>query len=683
MPSKKVSPVDIVLSIKGSEKLQKLNSSFRDLSKQLNKLSAGDLQKATDDVRKFAAESGNSEATIKAQIKAFEGLRSQAAMGGKVYRELGEGIVDLKASLDGLGAKSQARAKNLEEIGTSAKSSVSQIKQAIEELKLLSKEARTGSDAFARLKGNIAGMGEALEAAEGKAKKQREISNLLNGTLRKNSTLIGLQAKAYRERVAVTEKEIQSIDLLSSKERSTAANTEKRIRLEEKLQQQLLKVAQTGYLEFVASSRSETIKLAEAFSNTDKSIASFGVRLKALDKDFGKLPNTTAGFNQKLAELQIELNNTVRSSDQYVAVALRIAQVQREATATAQGLGAALVKDLASGNTVRNQKNLREAIGQLQAEMNELNTETAEGSSKYAENARQVNNLQKELNEIAGSYRNVTDMAMQASTAQGVYANTSVGNNYLRRGIVRQQEAARAELGAAVRAGVASTQLALPAAGQTTAPGTGLERSGGAEPYIPESSRGFAQESFAQLQGPRQYLPGPALPPGFAEKLRQRNISEAESLRKLNEEKGIAKKVSEDLAASVSKARIANNDSINSVNRLRSALDEQRSTLPRSSKAFKELSDEIDALDRRSEKVSRRMSRRRFSPGKAAQVAGATISGGIFGGPEGFLGGAIGGAIGGVGGSFAGSALGAQVGQLRQQLGGLSMRRALRNSKSR
>jgi len=66
------------------------------------------------------------------------------------------------------------------------------------------------------------------------------------------------------------------------------------------------------------------------------------------------------------------------------------------------------------------------------------------------------------------------------------------------------------------------------------------------------------------------------------------------------------------------------------------------------------------------------MSRHKFSPGKAAQVAGATISGGIFGGPEGFLGGAIGGAVGGVGGSFAGAALGAQVGQLRQQLGGFA-----------
>ena len=147
MASKSVSPVDIVLSIKGSEKLQKLNSSFRDLSKQLNKLSAGDLQKATDDVRKFAAESGNSEATIRAQIKAFEGLRSQAAMGGKVYRELGASIIDLGLSLKGSSAQIEEQRSALLEIGSAASSSSAQIKKAIDGLKQLRNQASQDSQA--------------------------------------------------------------------------------------------------------------------------------------------------------------------------------------------------------------------------------------------------------------------------------------------------------------------------------------------------------------------------------------------------------------------------------------------------------------------------------------------------------------------------------------------------------
>ena len=315
---------------------------------------------------------------------------------------------------------------------------------------------------------------------------------------------------------------------------------------------------------------------------------------------------------------------------------------------------------------------LNERLSYLREGLKTVDTSTKEGSQTYAQVQRQIISLDAELQGIANSYRNVADMARQASTAQGVYANTSVGSNYLRRGIVRQQEAARAELGAAVRAGVASTQLALPAAGQTTAPGTGLERSGRAEPLIPESSRGFAQESFAKLQGPKQYLPGPALPPGFAEGLRQKNISETESLRKLNEEKEVAKKLNRELGADVSKAKAANNGSISGINNFRAALEKQRNELPINTKRFKALTRQIEELDRQSEKASKGMRRRKFSPGKAAQVAGATISGGIFGGPEGLLGGAIGGAVGGVGGSFAGAALGAQVGQLRQQLGGFA-----------
>lgn len=664
MASKKVSPVDIVLSIKGSEKLQKLNSSFRDLSKQLNKLSAGDLQKATDDVRKFAAESGNSEATIRAQIKAFEGLRSQAAMGGKVYRELGASIIDLGLALKGSSAQIEEQRSALLEIGSAASSSSAQIKKAIDGLKQLRNQASQDSQAFFGLSKEIDELTKkvnSLDAAlEQNASRNRARAASVTGVLAKYEASARKQAQAAKEREEIVRGEVIA---LSEKGRVTEELAKK----ENQLTAAIARRKQLGVQETAREARRSVRAGAQVYTGKTE----LGP-IDALDRRLGDLPATTAAFSQRLTELQDRLINTVRSSDQYVAVALRIAQVQREATATAQGLGAALVKDLASGNTVKTQKNLREAIGQLQAEMNELNTETAEGSSKYAENARQVNNLQKELDEIAGSYRNVTDMARQASTAQGVYANTSVGSNYLRRGIVRQQEAARVELGAAVRAGVASTQLALPAAGQTTAPGTGLERSGGAKPLIPESKRGFAQESFAKLQGPAQYLPGPALPPGFAEEMRQRNISETESLRKLNEEKRVAKKVEEDLRADVSKARTASNDSIDSVNRLRSALERQRNTLPSSSKAFKELSDEIGALDRRSEKVSRRMSRRKFSPGKAAQVAGATISGGIFGGPEGFLGGAIGGAVGGVGGSFAGAALGAQVGQLRQTLGGFA-----------
>jgi tape measure domain-containing protein len=661
MPSKKVSPVDIVLSIKGSEKLQKLNSSFRDLSKQLNKLSAGDLQKATDDVRKFAAESGNSEATIRAQIKAFEGLRSQAAMGGKVYRELGASIIDLGLTLKGSSAQIEEQRSALLEIGSAASSSSAQIKKAIDGLKQLRNQASQDSQAFFGLSKEIDELTKkvnSLDAAlEQNASRNRARAASVTGVLAKYEAIARKQAQAAKEREEIVRGEVIA---LSEKGRATEELAKK----ENQLTAAIARRKQLGVQETAREARRSVRAGAQVYTGKTE----LGP-IDALDRRLGDLPATTAAFSQRLTELQDRLINTVRSSDQYVAVALRIAQVQREATATAQGLGAALVKDLASGNTVRNQKNLREAIGQLQAEMNELNTETAEGSSKYAENARQVNNLQKELNEIAGSYRNVTDMARQASTAQGVYANTSVASNYLRRGIVRQQEAARAELGAAVRAGVASTQLALPAAGQTTAPGTGLARSGmarGVFDLTGNVTRGRpVPADFPGLKEDAAALPTAATGVNAALGMSEPIKKQANALRE-------AATAYKPYNAEIRKAKAANNGSISGINNLKAALERKRNELPTTTAAFKRLTQQIENLDRQSEKASKGMSRRRFSPGKAAQVAGATLSGGIFGGPEGFLGGALGGALGGVGGSFAGAALGAQVGQLRQQLGGFA-----------
>jgi len=440
--AKTVQPIAIELGIKGGEKLAALNRSFRDLSKQV-KLSDVDIIQATKDVAKFAQEAGNSEATIKGQIKAFEGLREQAAMGGKAYTAL-----------------------------------------------------------------------------------RQEISNL-------KSTLRG----------------------------SSAAD---------------------------------------------------------------------------------------------------------------------LIADLASGAAVKNQKNLREAISQLQAEMSELNTETTEGSAKYAENARQVNNLQKELDQIANSYRNVADMTRQATASQVDYGAVA-RKMYLERdqpGYKTPAEIRGRQFLERIDAEgqVLRQTLALPAAGQTSAPGTGAAISGGAVPL--RGTRGPLRPiaelptDLGTIGGRRQRPAG--VEAEINDQARRSYISQTEAVRKNNEAKEQAIKIEQGYKAEIDKAVKANNQSINSTTRLRSALDAYRSTLPTTSKEFRNLTDQINKLDKQSEKTSRRMRGRRMSAGKLAQAAGATISGGIFGGPEGFLGGAIGTALGGPGGAFAGAAIGAQVGGLRQQLGGFA-----------
>ena len=106
--AKTVQPIAIELGIKGGEKLAALNRSFRDLSKQV-KLSDADITQATKDIVKFATEAGNSEATIRGQIKALEGLQKQAELGGKVFTQLQNDIKALGGVLYGASAAVEAK----------------------------------------------------------------------------------------------------------------------------------------------------------------------------------------------------------------------------------------------------------------------------------------------------------------------------------------------------------------------------------------------------------------------------------------------------------------------------------------------------------------------------------------------------------------------------------------------
>ena len=89
------------------------------------------------------------------------------------------------------------------------------------------------------------------------------------------------------------------------------------------------------------------------------------------------------------------------------------------------------------------------------------------------------------------------------------------------------------------------------------------------------------------------------------------------------------------------------------------------------STTFKQLTADIAKLDQQLEKAQGRKSGvGNRGALRAAQGAGAVISGGIFGGPEGLVGGLGGLALGGVEGAFAGAAMGAVAGNLRKSIGG-------------
>jgi len=576
MASKTVQPIAIELGIKGGEKLAALNRSFRDLSKQ-TKLSDRDINQATQDIARFAKEVGNSEATIKGQIKAFEGLREQAAMGGKVYRELGVSIGNLKATLRGSTDELEQQRAGFVKTGNAAKSSAADIKAVISQLEVLKGRARPGSSAFAQIAKDI-------DALQGRLKE------------------VNIEVKKFNAGFETTQRPAMSLEKIQRQiGRLSEGMKTLNFTSNEYLETQT-RIALLGQVQSRSVGRQQVRANAEMFSS-----AAFQNFAQGPAGKLG-LPNTAAALNLEISELQTQLANTT-PGESY--------------------------------------KRITQEIASKQADLNKILNSTADAYDRVAA-------AQSASTRRAQKIADLQEYARSSGLAPGAggYRDPQTGAVIARgRGSIASRRAYRQRGQAFLDSinqeaqGLRQT-LALPAAGGTTSTGPGMARRIGIGREVVKGA-------------PAVDVTSPAV--GMSEPIKK----QANALRE-------AATAYKPYNAEIRKAKAANNGSISGINNLKAALERKRNELPTTTAAFKRLTQQIESLDRQSEKASRRMSRRRFSPGKAAQVAGATISGGIFGGPEGLLGGAIGGAIGGVGGAFAGAALGAQVGQLRQQLGGFA-----------
>jgi tape measure domain-containing protein len=576
MASKTVQPIAIELGIKGGEKLAALNRSFRDLSKQ-TKLSDKDIVQATQDIIKFAKEVGNSEATIKGQIKAFEGLREQAAMGGKIYRELGVSIGNLKSTLRGSTDELEQQRAGFVKTGNAAKSSAADIKAVISQLEVLKGRSRPGSSAFAQIAKDI-------DALQGRLKE------------------VNIEVKKFNAGFETTQRPAMSLEKIQRQiGRLSEGMKTLNFTSNEYLKTQT-RIALLGQVQSRSVGRQQVRANAEMFSS-----AAFQNFAQGPAGKLG-LPNTAAALNLEISELQTQLANTT-PGESY--------------------------------------KRITQEIASKQADLNKILNSTADAYDRVAA-AQSASTRRAQKTADLQEYQRSSGLAPGAGGFRdpetGAIIARGRGNNASRRAYGQRGEAFLGLV--SEESEILRQTLALPAAGGTTSTGPGMAR-----------RIGVGREVVRGV--PSVDVTSPAV--GMSEPIKK----QANALRE-------AATAYKPYNAEIRKAEAANNGSISGINNLKAALERKRNELPTTTAAFKRLTQQIEILDRQSEKASRRMSRRKFSPGKAAQVAGATISGGIFGGPEGFLGGAIGGAVGGVGGSFAGAALGAQVGQLRQTLSGFA-----------
>ena len=669
--AKQVEDIVVRLVGEGFEALDKIKGSFRELGKVTN-LAEKDILSARDSLLDFAKKAGNTEAVNKGLIDAFKGLRSQVDLSSEAYRSLSGELRRLDEESKGATRSVMAQRDAVLSSTAAGTQNVAALQQQRAALIALRTQTRDASTAFDQFSADI-------QAVETRLDNLADVNRRFNAVLTQGTaaTAAGarVQLEALTAGIALRRQDLADLDTRSARERNLSTTIEQRIGIEQRLNTALSMRRRIQFQEGARTGREGARTGAATFN--DPTVTAGFLAPDRIAQRIGDLPNTTAGLSQELGELNERLINTYRNSEIYTAVQLRLAAVQREVAAATQGFGAALRAQLDAGTLIPSQKNLAEVIGQLRREMLELDTTTTAGAQAYANNARQADQLDRQLRELAGAYRQVGSMATVAATAEQNAANARIRGNYLNRGAVRQQEQALRELGGRVQQGVAGTPLLLPAAGQTSAAGTGAAMSGGARRLTGQVETTFGAGVDARGYSPRstfqqQFLPtaavGTAPAVGFA-------AGAAQAFDNLGRSTDRARRPLRDIFAELERVKGASNGSVNSLQAQISAWTQIRSAVSSSAPVFATATKQIEALSRRQARLQ--VGRRGPSTGQLVQAGGAAISGGIFGGPEGFLGG-VGGAvlgtalpgIGTAGGAFAGAAAGAQVGMFRQQLGG-------------
>ena len=636
MARNRIEELLVQLKFQGAEELKKISGGFRELAKAVN-LADADIEDARTKIIDYGKTLGNTNQAVKGTIQALKALQDSTNRGGEAWVQLSRDVLGFEQAARLTDREIESLRRGIVAEASAHSQSETSIRAHVSALQQLRAQSVLGGQVNRQLAQSIGQLTQQLNQAE---QASRAHFSALNQALAVRPDAVLRQFQAYTEVL-----------------RDVRATAEQAAEAQQRLNQLAGAPRIAARRELVARTG---IQSDPAYQER------FGLGGRSLEE----LPDVPAALSLRLRELQEDLNFTTRNTQLYVSTLVEMASVQRQASATTQGFAAALREQLASGQLAPTQKNLQEVIGALRREMLELDTTTTEGGRAYAENARQADVLERQLKELASSYRNVADMATQAATAERSSAAARVTALYMNNRAVQEQAQAMRDLGTAVRSGVAGTPLMLPAAGMTSAPGTGQARSGGARRLTGQVETTFGAGVDVRGYSPRstfqqQFLPTAAVgvPPALG-------MSSEGFEAQIKMQAKAAKDAAADLSAyriEIQRAAAANNGSIDSIQRYRDSLVTLRNTLPTTGTEFKQLSRQVQQLDAQLERSQRR--RRRMSATEATQAAGAVISGGIFGGPEGAIGGAAGAAVGGVPGAFAGAAIGAQVGMIRQQLG--------------
>ena len=406
MASKQVQDIKVRLGIEGFEGLDRLKGSFRELGKVTN-LSDKDISRARDSLVNFAKNAGNTEQVTKGLLEALKGLQGQATRSSSAYNKLSEDIIKLNQSLKLTDSEIQKQAELLTKSARAHSQSEASIKGHVKALQDLRTQASLGGQAYIGIGAEIDRLNTKLE--EG-TKKSRSYRSVLGQALSGDPEKLSAQLEKLKQTLADT------------------GNT----------------AEQTGraMAQLAIGGATESRARIAAFT---KEIEDQRRAITRLDEAFLELPRTSAIYAQRLNELNLELNNTVIASTRYYEILADISTLQLELQrAQSIGRGQVLFERLflpegTASRLASTQKNLGMVIGALREEMSMLDTSTAEGSAKFAQQSRQVAQLEEQLKKLNNQYISVgQSQAAAAQTEINPYQPSGARNLLFDKEIARQ-----------------------------------------------------------------------------------------------------------------------------------------------------------------------------------------------------------------------------------------------------
>jgi lambda family phage tail tape measure protein len=294
--AKQVEDIVVRLVGEGFEALDKIKGSFRELGKVTN-LAEKDILSARDSLSEFAKAAGNTEAVNKGLIDAFKGLRSQVDVNSAAYRSFSTDIARLETELRGSTAAIDRQRTSLLSNAAAGKENVASLQRQVNALRQLQQETRPGSSAFLQLGKDI----DTVTVKLGKLKSEAQAFNLALGQQ------AGATPEVLNRQIATLQKGLQSVRF----------DAEQFVETLRKIQ--LLQITQTG-----RTGRAGVIADFDAYRSREFTGG------YAAPSRLAAMPDTTAALNQELGELTKRLDNVSRGGTDYVAVSLRIADIQRQ-----------------------------------------------------------------------------------------------------------------------------------------------------------------------------------------------------------------------------------------------------------------------------------------------------------------------------------------------------------------